>query len=205
MANESLKNVWERRIAGLDLKEADIFRPITHRDIDYLCNKYPFLQMINAEAKFEGEIIPKFITSQSGWTIHDYGDAMSASPGEFLFGGGDYKAFLEAILKGEIKEEEGGEEGGEGGAMVNPGKGTIIKQMFDTSIEMVKIAIEKWTGIEIIDGTYLMKWAAWLAAKEKDYTLEGFDPEEEDIKKYERVTKHKLTIQQLEEKLRYEA
>lgn len=202
MAKKSLKNDWKQHIAGLDLKEANIFRPITHKDIDYLCNKYPFLQMINSEAKFEGEIIPKFITSQSGWIIHDYGDAMSASPGEFLFGGGDYKTFLEAILKGKI--EEGGEEG-EGGAIVNPGKGTIIKQMFDTATEMVKIAIKRWPGIEIIDGTNLMKWAAWLAAKEKNYSLEGFDPEEEDIKKYERVTKHKLTIQQLEEKLRYEA
>jgi len=200
MAKESLKSVWERRIAGLDLKEANIFRPITHGDVEYLCNKYPFLQMVNIEAKFEGEITPKFITSQSGWTIHDYGDAMSASPGEFLFGGGDYKAFLDEILKEEIKE---GEQGGEGGAMVNPGKGTIVKQMFDTATEMVKIAIKKWPGIEIIDGTYLMKWVAWLAAKEKNYPLEGFDPDEEDIKKYERVTKHKLTIQQLEEKFDY--
>jgi len=201
MAKKSLKNVWEQRVAGLDLKEATIFRPVTHKDVDYLCNKYPFLQMVNIEAKFEGEITPKFITSQSGWTIHDYGNAMSASPGEFLFGGGNYKAFLEEILKGEIKEEEGGK-GGVGG--VNPGKGTIVKQMFDTAVEMVKLAIKKWPGIEIIDGTNLMKWAAWLAAKEKDYTLEGFDPEEEDIKKYERVTKHKLTVQQLGEKLRYD-
>ena len=106
-------------------------------------------------------------------------------------------------MKGEIKEGEEGGEGGEGGTMVNPGKGTIVKQMFDTATEMVKIAIKKWPGIEIIDGTNLMKWAAWLAAKEKNYTLEGFDPEEEDIKKYERVTKHKLTIRQLEEKLVY--
>jgi hypothetical protein len=199
MAKKPLKNVWEQHIAGLDLKEANIFRPIIHEDVEYLCNKYPFLQMVNIEAKFEGEITPKFITSQSGWTIHDYGDAMSASPGEFLFGGGNYKAFLKEILKGEIKEEEGGE----GGAMVNPGKGTIVKQMFDTATEMVKIAIKKWPGIEIIDGTNLMKWAAWLAAKEKNYALEGFDPDEEDIKKYERVTKHELTIKQLEEKLGY--
>ena len=183
----SLKSLWGQRIAGIDLEEKNIFRPITPEDVVYLRKKYPFLQMINTEADFEEEIVPEFLTSKSGWTIHDYGDAMSSSPGENLFDGWDDKAFLAAVTKAE--EEEGGEEGGEGGGIVYPGTGTMIKQMIDTGFDMVNLAIQKnWAGIEIIDGTELMKWAAWAAAAEKDLAVQGFEPDEEDEKKRRRIS-----------------
>ena len=68
MAEESsISSIWGRRVAGIDINEADIFRPISHEDVVYLCNKYPFLQMINSDARFEGEIIPKFVEAESGW------------------------------------------------------------------------------------------------------------------------------------------
>ena len=87
------------------------------------------------------------------------------------------------------------EEGGEGGAIIEPGKGTIIKQMVDTAFAMVDLAIaKKWTGIEIIDGTELMKWAAWAAAFEKQFLVEGFTEKEEDKKKHERVIRHRREL-----------
>jgi hypothetical protein len=190
MAEESsISSIWGRRVAGIDINEADIFRPVSHEDVAYLLHKYPFLQMINSDARFEGEIIPKFVEAESGWVIHDYGDAMSSSPGENLFGGWNDLAFLKAIM------EEEGKEGGKGGAIIEPGKGTIVKQMVDTAFAMIDLAIaKKWTGIEIIDGTELMKWAAWAAASEKQFLVEGFAEKEADKKKYERVVRHRREL-----------
>jgi hypothetical protein len=187
MADESsLKDLWGRRIAGIEFDESKIFRPITPEDVAYLRNKYPFLQLINTEADFSKEIVPEFITSKSGWTIHDYGDAMSSSSGEDLFDGWDDKALLADVIGA---EEEGGEEGGEAGGFIYTGKGTIIKQMIDTGFDMVNLAMQKnWAGVEIIDGAELMKWAAWAAASEKNFAVQGFEPDEEDEKRRRRIS-----------------
>lgn len=49
-------------------------------EIANLCNStYPFLQIINSEAVFAEETPVKFITTSTGWVIHDYGDAISIS------------------------------------------------------------------------------------------------------------------------------
>ncbi|MCK4609192.1 MAG: hypothetical protein KAT71_06910 [Gammaproteobacteria bacterium] len=197
MVESSLKNLWGQRIAGLDLQEDMVFRPVTHSDIAYLQQKFPFLQMINGNAWFEDEIIPKFITAEkSGWVVHDYGDAMSVSPGQFLYTGWDDKALLTDLTKEsattEDDDDEGGDEGGSSSGTDEPlytGKGSIIKQMFDTAQAMVDFAIQKgWEGIEIIDGTHTMQWAAWVAAQEKDFLLDGFEPDEEDEKRARRIS-----------------
>ncbi len=47
-------------------------------------------------------------------------------------------------------------------------KGQLIKQTYDTMYDMVELAMKRgWAGIEIVDGTPIMKWAAWAIAKEK--------------------------------------
>lgn len=172
-----LENVWGQREAGIDIDDIDKngFRPITHQDVQILLQKYPFLQMVNSEALFENYEKPKFITAKNGWVIHDYDDALSSSPGEFLYG------------KGEKEEDEGGE--GSGGAVESAG--TIIKQMVDAAMAMVEIAVEKkWKGIFLVDGTELMKWAAWYAAQEKGISLTGYEPDEEAKRKRDRIRKH---------------
>lgn len=170
-----LENVWGKRAGGIEVANVDWSRPITHDDIQYLLDHYPFLQLLSTDPQFDPNNEPKFITVQSGWVVHDYGAALSSSPGQHLLGG---------------YVDEDDDEGGEEGGAANPGKGTIVKQAVDTASEMVSIAIEKgWPGIEVIDGHPLMKWAAWNEAQNQSLLVNGYEPDEEGIKRRER-TKH---------------
>lgn len=178
-----LQNIWGKRAKGLPVPKIDWSGPLKHEDILYLINRYPFLQIISTEPSFKVDIEPKFIKANSGWLIHDYGDAMSSSPGELLYG--NYSIPLKTLQK-KAEEDEGGESGaGEFG------KGTILNQAFLTAQEMIAIAIEKgWPGIDLVDGTELMKWAAWMAAEDKNLTLSGFEPTQEDKEKRARIRKY---------------
>ncbi len=151
--------------------EIDWLRSITAEDIIYLLDHCPFLQIRDPNAELENQEL-KLIAADSGWTIHDYGDAMSSSPGAFLYGGGYFRI------------STSGEEDDEGGSgIVNPGKGTIRKQAFDTAMQMVEMAkANGWSMIEIVDGHPLMERAAWIKAEKSAITLTGFEPQEEDYK-----------------------
>lgn len=185
LGKEFLLNIWGKRERGLPTPDIDWTGPIRHEDVLYLLTRYPFLQLVNTEANFEEGISPSFITAPSGWVVHDYGDAMSTSPGELMYG--DY-SWDEQVEKAKKKDEEGGSE--EGG-----GQGTIINQAFNTAQEMVFFAIDKgWAGIEIVDGTPLMQWAAWMAAEDREFPILGFEPTEADKEKRARVRKRISTL-----------
>jgi hypothetical protein len=170
-----LENIWGKRASGIPVSRIDWNRPVRPEDVQYLLTRYPFLQIINSDAKFEGAMKVTFVPTKSGWVIHDYGDAMSASPGELLFG--SYGKDLSVL------EEEGGE-GGEGGS------GTIVNQAYITAQEMVALAIQKgWAGVEVIAGTTLMQWAAWMAAQDRNFSLIGYEPNKEAQDKRARVKK----------------
>lgn len=180
MGKEFLLNVWGKRQRGLPAPEIDWSGPIRHEDVLYLLTRYPFLQIINTEADFSATVQPSFITTPSGWVVHDYGDAMSTSPGEQMYG--DYS--WDQLWEKAQKEKD---EGGEGGTT---GKGTIVKQAFETAQEMVFFAIDKgWSGIQIVDGSPLMQWAAWVAAVDREFPIEGFEPTEADKEKRIRLKK----------------
>jgi hypothetical protein len=186
MAEEfSLEHIWGRKLAGIDLA-SDVFRPFKQSDVEYLINKYPFIQVVNTTGLFE-DVKLEFITAQSGWKIFYYGDALATSPGEFLFGGGDYTELLRQVLLTEEETSKGGESSG---GMVNPGKGTIFNQIFDTASDIVSLIMKYgWGGIEIVDGTAFMKAALWAVAKASDVYIEGYTPTEEDEKRLKRLEK----------------
>lgn len=178
-ADDYLKDLWENRAVGL-AQPLDMLNPIA---LSYLRNRYPYLQMISSKAIVEETMVPHFKRSPSGWLIHDYGQAMSVSPGKYLFGPGN----------AEIDTDEG-----EGG-----GGGTLIWQSFETAKAMVELAIEKgWPGIEIIGGSPFMEWAAWMAAQDKNYLLVGYEPSQQEKKKRERIVRLRKSQQQEQ---RYEA
>lgn len=192
--NLPFTQVWQnRKGVDLDLSEVNPFSPITPENVEYLINKYSFLQLINPIALFAEEIVPEFVTAQSGWTIHDYGDALASSPGEYLYGGADYatinKQFLhqlESNKEGEAGGDDG--DGGDGLPVINPGKGTIIKQAYDTAYDMIALAIEReWKGIKLVDGSPFMKWAGWAISKNRGLSVEGYDPTEKDEERRERA------------------
>lgn len=146
-------------------------RPITHEDIAYLLAHCPFLQIVNVNAG-ESDSLPKprLIRARSGWIIHYYGDAMSSSPGEWLLGGGDFR-----MLLGDQAQNT---------AIINPGKGTIHKQAFDTAQEMIELVKQYgWPGIRIVDGHPSMRWAAWMKATDEEMSLTGYAPTPEEEEK----------------------
>ena len=181
-----LQNIWGKRASGIDITNIDWSRPISHQDVQFLLNHYPFLQILSLNPKFDPNHQIQLIRSESGWTIQDYGCAHSSSPGEFLFGGG-YWIHTGWNLPAKKEEDEGGD-GGDANPIINSGKGTIVKQAFDTATEMVEIAVQKgWPGIELINGNELMKWAAWMRAEDYELKVKGFSPSEQHRQKRERV------------------
>lgn len=182
---DDVENLIDETSKKLNL-DINWLRGITPQEILYLLDRCPFLQMVNTEVSGEEHEL-QFHFADSGWTIHDYGDALSSSPGELLFGGGDFRIFLKG---------EGDDEGGEGGAVLNPGKGTIRKQAFDTAGQMVELAYDHgWAGIQIVDGHPIMERGAWIKAEELGMTVKGFTPTQQDLAMRNRI---RSTPQELE-------
>lgn len=177
MPNDNVKSllegVWGKRDVGIKAA-TDFMRSITKEEIEYLRNyRYPFLQIMNTKAQFSGKVEPVFVAVEKNkWVIFDYGDAMSvASPHDY-----EHKIAKEKI---EDKKDDG-ESGGGSGA------GTIVQQQHDSVFAMIELAKQKgWAAIEVIDGTNLMQFYAWIAAQESEIELFGFIPKEEERRRYE--------------------
>ena len=183
-ADTLLKDLWENRTMGLTTQPLD---HINSSILSYLREQYPYLQMINMDAKLEETIIPKFNKSPSGWLVHDYGEAMSASPGPHLYGPGNP----------ELEDDEGTT--GSGG----DDRGTLIHQTVVTANTMIEMAMEKgWTGVELVSGTNLMQWAAWIAAQAHSYPLTGYVPSAEGQRKWERIKGSQIITSDLFQKLK---
>lgn len=179
---EPISEEIEQALDKLNLKDVDFLRPLTPEDILYLLNHCPFLQMVSM-----GGSVPlaevEFIITKTNWVIQHYGDAMSSSPGKLLFQGGNFRLLL--------KDEEG--DGGDDGGIINPGKGTIWKQAFDTAQEMMALAKKLgWTGVKIVDGHPIMQWAAWMYAQDEKVHLEGYKPDKEARDKRRRIKRSDL-------------
>jgi hypothetical protein len=70
--------IWAQRKLGIDLPNN--MEDISPANIDYVCdNSFPFLQIINSDAVSYEEGTINFVTTSTGWTIHDYGEAISLS------------------------------------------------------------------------------------------------------------------------------
>lgn len=163
-------------LARLGLTANDLLN-VTPQDILYLVKRMQFLQIVESTGAKKPTEEPEFLTAPSGWTIHHYGDAMCTSPGKLLFSNG-YFPF-------HTKDDD---EGGESGTLLNPGKGTMIKQAFDSAFEMVRLAKEfGWGGILIVDGHPDMQRAAWIEAVRIGIRLEGYYPDIEAEKKRRRI------------------
>ncbi len=158
-------------------------REVTAAEIQYFIDRWPFLQILSMNALDSLEEVELLRAKKSNWTILNYGDALASSPGEFLFGGGDFRISL--------SDDE--DDGDSGDGIVNPDKGTIWRQAYVTAEEMVTLAKELgWAGIHIVDGNPLMKWAAWMHAMDDKMELTGFKPSKRDQERRERVKRSEL-------------
>jgi len=175
--NDELEQQIQETAKKLNV-DIDVLREITPEEIQYLLDHCPFLQIVGPEMELAPEKV-KIVQSESGWDIHDYGDAIASSPGRLLIGGGNFRIYF---------GDEDDEDGGSGGEIINPGKGTIRNQAFVTASEMVLMGQEHgWDVITIVDGHPLMKRAAWIKATEEGMTVDGFEPTEEDEKIRQRI------------------
>ncbi len=155
---------WQKTLDRLGLGKVDATK-ITYQDILYLAKRWQFLQVVESTGEKTSFDKPELITAQSGWIIHNYGDAMATSPGHLIFGGGDFRILMD-------------DDSGEAGGGVNLGVGTLIKQAFDTAAEMVRLAQEfGWGGMLIVDGHPDMQRAAWVEAVRVGVRLDGFTPD----------------------------
>lgn len=146
--------------------DIDHLRQISPEEIQYLLDQCPYLQIVDSQFDLTRETEFQIIRANTNWDIHSYGDAMSSSPGRFIFGGGNYT----------WDEDEGGS-----GGVVNPGQGTVVSQAYRTALEMVDLAVsQKWAGIKIVDGHRIMKRAAWIRASQRRLKVYGYMPEQAD-------------------------
>lgn len=177
--------VWGQRDQGILVDS--INRTISHSDVEYLLKYCPYIQILNVDATFEHYTKVHFIKARSGWTIQDLDDGLCTSIGPLMFGGSDSPNLEnpESASPELLKQ------------FVNSGKGTIVKQAFDTAHEMVELIKSRWKGgIEIIAGTDLMKWSIWAAADEYKIKVVGYTPTEEDKKKRSRIA-HLATMKSM--------
>lgn len=147
-------------------------RPVTSVEIAHVLRNYAYLEMSDASV-YELKSIDlaqlKFITSKSGWLIHDHGSVLRASPGKMLYH--SHNAF----------EDDGA--GGGAGA----GYGTIVQQYVDTARDMLTIAQSRWLGARILSGYRPMQFAAYLIAQASHYILEGIELSDEETRTYQYV------------------
>ena len=176
----------ERNLNHLGL-QIDWMREISEEEIQYLLDHSPFLQIVAIGVR-ETLAEPEIIKLKTGWTALSYGDAICSSPGELLFWGGDFRFRL----------YQDDEDDGEGGGIVNPGKGTVYKQAFDTAAAMGELAKQLgWSGIYVVDGHPIMKWAMWVWAQENKMQFDGFNPSRMDKSKRERMRRSEVEDQRL--------
>lgn len=154
---------WEQALQRLGLGEVDL-TAVTTKDILYLAKRWQFLQVVESSGEKPPFEVPEILEAPSGWWIHHYGDAMCTSPGRFMYGGGYFRT-----------SGDDDDEGGSG--IVNPEKGTVIKQAFDTAAEIVRLAKHfGWGGIMVVDGHPDMQRAAWVEAVRIGIRLDGYEP-----------------------------
>lgn len=172
----------------LDLNNWD--RELTDDEIQYMFDRFTHIQVATPnDPALPTYSPPKVIQSQSGWGIINYGNAISSSPGEYLF---NYAGLAQYQ---DMKKAAGEDDDGEGG-IDGTGLGTIHKQRFDTAEDIVKEALKNgWKSIHIVDGDPNFIWALWVHAEQNGLSVTGYDFDENEQKRKERVYRKELADQ----------
>lgn len=165
---------WQKTLSRLGLVEPDITQ-VRDSDILYLAKQWQFLQLVELSGERPHHETPELIDAKSGWTIINYNDAMATSPGKYIFRGGYYQWTDNADDEGD-------------GGIVNPKHGTIVKQAFDSAIEMIQLAKEwGWAGVMIVDGHPDMQRAAWVEGCRIGVRVDGYQADMQAEKQRRRI------------------
>lgn len=160
--NLSIKELEER----LKIKIQDVNRPVTPEEVQWMLDHSPYLQIVSANG---GEPANMELVSGglSNWSIINYGDAMSSSPGLFMF---------DRYSADHLDDDDGGD-----GGCLNPGRGTIINQAYLATRDMIALAKKLgWTGIHVVGCHRMMGRFAWIEAEKDGMSFSGFEPDATD-------------------------
>ncbi len=179
---EEVKNAdtdWQKTLSRLGLIEPDITQ-VRDSDILYLAKQWQFLQIVELSGERPHLEKPELIEAKSGWTIINYNDAMATSPGKYIFRGGYYQWTDNADDEGD-------------GGIVNPKHGTIVKQAFDSAIEMIQLAKEwGWAGVMIVDGHPDMQRALWVEGCRIGIRVDGYQADMQAEKQRRRIVSQSI-------------
>ena len=172
--NQEIEDMW------LKVKEAttNVFeRELTVEEFYYLTSCYPYLEICDTDYPFiDDGSKPKIIEMDNGWRIFDFKSVLVSGNSELLQRERTYPKPGRSLPPGIFLDDEEDDDDGGGGV------GTIVKQYADVAEKMIALAIEReWKAAEVISGYYPMQRLAWIAAREKEYRLKGFDPTAEDF------------------------
>jgi hypothetical protein len=175
MSEDNLDEDIQQNLDSIGLN-VDWRRRVSAGDVLYLLDQCPFLQISDTSLQLSYDLPPlKVVTAKSGWRIHDYGNALSSSPGEWMFG--NPRARRTRI--------DGEQKGGEGGGS---GVGTVVNQAVLTVFDMIELVkAHEWAGIRLVDGHPLMAWAAWMYALDSGLEVEGYSPTAKDLARRRRI------------------
>ncbi len=189
MSDNNYDDQLQELIDKLDV-DIDWARAITPEEVEYLLLHCPFLQILDTDPKPPHDQVNIITAESSNWKIQDHGDAMSSSPGKFIFGGGYFQI-----------HDDDEDEGGSG--IVNPGQGTIVNQAFNTAKEMAQLAKQNnWAGIHIVDGHPVMIRGAIFTAMQLGLGFSGYELTERDYTVRERLRWNADEMDALRNKLR---
>lgn len=172
----------------LDLNNWD--RPLTDSELEYLFDRFTHIQIATPnDPKLPAYNPPKIVTSRSGWAILNYGNAISSSPGEYLFNyaGGPQRSKGKKTDIFDLTAKDEDED--DGGSDI----GTLSKQRFDTANDIIQEALKNgWDSIHIVDGDPNFIWAIWAQAQEHDLAVTGYKFSKEEHERRERVYRSQL-------------
>ena len=165
---ESLQEASQRLGLPVDFTRMSQ-REVTFDDLIWILDRFPFVQLTDGDEKAEPLPEVKVVSApSSGWDIHNYGNAMSSSPGRLLFG-----------------SSSSDDDEGSGGLQVF---GTIIRQRYMTARDMVALAIKQgWGAVYIVDGHPKMMRDVWIESQAQGITVIGYEPTEADIATRDRI------------------
>lgn len=138
-------------------------------------NRYPFLRLTSLGVKtVDAELAFTKYTkniSITGWLVK-YWPEDSNSPAAVACS--PYDPYESGELDSDMFNNSDGE------VPVAPSDRSIATQCFKTAGEVVLMVIEQgWQGVDIVDGSELMKWCMWAMCRVNGLTCQGYEPNDD--------------------------
>lgn len=146
----------------------DIFEnpSISKEWIEYLQKIYAYLEIGSIEA-FEEKPVTLIKIEKSGWILHDYGNRLAVSSGDYAHG---------------LRESDRVADN------PSPGYGTIVAQSWNTAQKVVEFAKQRWqNGANFLGATPFMQFATGYWAWLLNYSITGLSIHKSDELAYQQI------------------